>query len=186
MNATYAGRWQFSVRSLLLTLACCSLLFTVLPLLGVVAGSTAAMMLAVYLVVRFRPPRGQVWLVSIIGMLVLASMLIEVPLGSATGTPLEPIIVIVGIPVEATASIAYFPIEIASFSDEWWWYSRYHDLPRFIREEVVVFFWLQMLAAAAMAIVASQISRRRARRKGESEAHLIVPAKPSEVRSEAA
>ncbi|MGD9647413.1 MAG: hypothetical protein AB7U73_16995 [Pirellulales bacterium] len=183
MSAMRYGRWQFSVRSLLLMLACSSLAFAVIPVLGVVAGSTAAIMLVVYLILRAMPFRAQLIGTALIALMFITSVILEWPYGNYL---FAPVLDVVSMIIEVIATIAYLPVNLLSVNDDWYWYSRYHDLPRFTREEVVVVFWLQMFASAVLAMVASHISRRRARLKNQTHSVVDEPVAAVAARSDAA
>lgn len=180
MTTTRDGRFQFSVRSLLLALAGCSLVFAVLPLLGVVAGSTAAMMLAVYMVIRRLSPRWQVR--SLICFLMFAvPPHFGIPgyyFGSNVGQWKPPQLGYIGnveilLPIvwafEALYLVGEFPLQLLSLSRAWADYLGFKGDVFRIRPFVVWTFWRQMAAAAAMAMVASQIEGRRLRSRHSVE-----------------
>ena len=190
MTSTRDQRFQFSVRSLLLMLACCSLLFAVLPVLGVVAGSTAAMMLGVYLVMRLISPRWQI-------RSLICFLLFAVPphfgipgyyFGPNVGEWEPPQFDSIGtievlLPVTWLLKVLYlvasFPLELLTIDREW---ANYAFFPKRgiarIRPFAVWTFWLQMAAVAVLAIFASLIERRRSRSRnplGLAEQTNVLP-----------
>jgi hypothetical protein len=176
MNATHAGRWQFSVRSLLLMLACCSLLFAVLPVLGVVAGSMGLILLAQFLAVRWLPGRWQIY--SVVICLLFASLPHLGVSGyyfGSIGGDWEPPQLNLGEPPELLLpllmcfnliyAVAEFPVHLLGECVRPW-----GSYVFFAGEGVVTtrpfavwMFWLQMAATGVLAIVASQIEKRRSR-----------------------
>ena len=188
MTSTRDRRFQFSVRSLLLALACCSLVFAVLPVLGVVAGSTAALMLAAYLVMRRLSLRWQIR--SLICFLLFAlPPHFGIPgyyFGPNIGQLKPPRFDYIGhyeilLPIawllKVLYAVAELPLLPLTISDEWAGYACFSRSSR-IRPFAVWTFWLQMAAVAVLAIFASQIERRRSRFRnplGRAEQTNLLP-----------
>jgi len=191
MNATHAGRWQFSVRSMLLTLACCSLVFAVMPVLGVVGGSTALMMIIVYLAIRRLPVSWQIRS-AICFCLFAVPPHFGVPgyyFGPNVGEWEPPQFEYIGnletlLPIAWTFDVLYligeFPLQLLSLSNSWSDYLGFHGDVFRVRPFAVWTFWLQMTAAALLAVVASQIERRRSRSRNPIGLAVQANALPGE------